>query len=236
MEPRDINELSNRIEYSFRKKELLEEALSHSSYVNESGKTGVKDNERLEFLGDAVLDLAVSDILMEFFEFAKEGDLSKYRAIVVNERGLCKVARELDLGKYILLGRGEELTNGREKSSILANTMEALLGALYMDAGFDATKRIIRKLFTPLIMKIDSGKLVRDYKSKLQEFTQEVFKIRPEYKHTRETGPAHDRTFSVKVVLNKKVIAQGEGKTKKQAEQNAAREAFYCLLEERKEN
>ena len=236
MKLKEIDNLCDRIEYSFKQKDLLEEAFSHSSYVNESGVVGVKDNERLEFLGDAVLDLAISDILMEFFESAKEGNLSKYRAIVVNEKGLCKVARELQLGDYILLGRGEELTNGREKPSILANTMEALLGALYLDAGFDVTKRIIRKLFTPLIMKIDSGKLARDYKSKLQEFTQEVYKTRPEYRHTKETGPAHDKTFLVKVILNSSIIAQGEGKTKKQAEQNAAREAFYCLTEERKEN
>lgn len=236
MKLKDIGNLCDRIDYSFRQNALLLEAFSHSSYVNESGKAGVKDNERLEFLGDAVLDLAVSDILMEFFESAKEGDLSKYRAIVVNEKGLCKVARELRLGDYILLGRGEELSNGREKSSILANTMEALLGALYLDAGFDVAKKIIRKLFTPLIMKIDSGKLARDFKSKLQEFTQENYKTRPEYKHTKETGPAHDKTFSVKVILNNEVIAQGDGKTKKQAEQNAAREAYYCLTEELKGN
>ena len=236
MKLKDTDTLCERIEYSFRKKDLLVEAFSHSSYVNERGEAGVKDNERLEFLGDAVLDLAISDILMEFFESAREGDLSKYRAIVVNEKGLCKVAKELELGDYILLGRGEELSNGREKSSILANTMEALLGALYLDAGFDVAKKIIRKLFIPLIVKIDSGKLARDYKSKLQEFTQENFKTRPEYKHTKETGPAHDKTFSVKVILNKMIIAQGEGKTKKQAEQNAAREAYFCLTEELKES
>lgn len=236
MNLKDMDDLCKSIEYSFRKTDLLKEAFSHSSYVNESGETGIKDNERLEFLGDAVLDLTISDILMEFFESAREGDLSKYRAIVVNEKGLCRVARELKLGEYILLGRGEELTNGREKPSILADTMEALLGALYLDAGFEKTKRIIRKLFTPLIMKIDSGKFARDFKSKLQEYTQEIYKTRPEYKHTRETGPAHDKTFSVKVVLDEKIIAEGEGKTKKQAEQNAAREAFYCLTEEQRES
>ncbi|MFH1349861.1 MAG: ribonuclease III [Pseudomonadota bacterium] len=232
---KDINELYERLLYRFRQPELIEEAIRHSSYVNECADLSLRDNERLEFLGDAVLDLAISHILMELFQDAKEGDLSKYRASVVNERGLYNIARRLELGHYLLLGKGEEVSGGREKPSILANTMEALLGALYIDAGFDKTKAIINRLFLPLIAKIDSGKIVRDFKSLLQEYTQERHKARPEYLLVAENGPAHDKTFQVVITLNGKTISEGEGKSKKEAEQVAAKEAFFCLTENRQE-
>ena len=138
-----IEELCKKLNYNFTSTDSLEEALRHSSYVNENRDLKLNDNERLEFLGDAVLDLAISHILMERFSDLKEGDLSKYRATVVNENGLCRVAKELNLGNHILLGRGEELTNGREKPSILANTMEAVIGALYLDGGFEKAREII---------------------------------------------------------------------------------------------
>jgi len=229
---RNINQLCEKLGYDFKETDLLEEAFRHSSYVNERRDSGLKDNERLEFLGDAVLDLAISDILMETFESAKEGDLSKYRAIVVNERGLCQVARELGLGDYLLLGKGEELSKGREKPSILADTMEALLGALYLDAGFEGTEEIIHRLFLPLIRSIDTRDINGDYKSLLQEHTQGVYKSLPEYLLMEESGPPHDKTFRVAVCLNGRTIAEGEGKSKKEAEQRAAREAFYCLAKE----
>lgn len=231
---KDIDRFCERLGYRFRHPELLIEAFRHSSYVNEIGDSQIRDNERLEFLGDAVLDLAISDILMEFFKYAKEGDLSKFRATVVNEKGLYQVAKKLGLGEYILLGRGEEITKGRKKPSILANTLEALLGALYLDAGFEKAEEIIRDLFVPLIEDLNSGKIGHDFKSKLQEYTQEVYKTRPDYRLIKETGPAHDRTFRVSILLKNRVIAQGEGKTKKEAEQRAAREAFYCLIKDRK--
>lgn len=226
---KDIGKLCERLGYTFKEPNLLAEAFRHSSYVNELRDSGLSDNERLEFLGDAVLDLAISHILMNLFQGAREGDLSKYRAAVVNEKELCQVAGMLDLGSYILLGRGEELTNGREKPSILANTMEALLGALYLDAGFIKTKEIIHRLFLPLLSKIDSKKVNDDYKSLLQEYTQVAHKTRPEYLLVTESGPAHDKTFTVAVCLNGKIIAQGIGKSKKESEQSAAKEAFDCL-------
>ncbi len=231
---KDLNEVTRRLGYTFKQPELLAEAFRHSSYVNEDESLILTDNERLEFLGDAVLDLAISDILMELFKDAKEGDLSKFRATVVNERGLCQVAQDLKLGDYLLLGRGEEMTQGREKPSILANTMEALLGALYLDAGFVKTKEIIHQLFSQLISKIDPGKGVNDYKSLLQEYTQEARKTRPEYILTKEWGPAHDKNFTVALQINGKVVAEGEGKSKKEAEQKAAKEAFFCLREGQK--
>jgi ribonuclease-3 len=231
---KDIQELYERLGYIFKDPELLAWAFRHSSYVNERKEPDLNDNERLEFLGDAVLALAISNILMDNYKGAKEGDLSKYRAIVVNEKGLCQVAMELGLGNYLLLGKGEELTDGREKPSILADTMESLLGALYLDAGFDRTKEIISRLFLPLIKEIESGNMNYDYKSMVQEYTQEAYRSLPEYILMEESGLSHDKTFRVALLLNGKTIAEGIGKSKKEAEQRAAREAFYCLSENRK--
>jgi ribonuclease-3 len=225
----DIKDMIRKLGYEFKRTDLLEQAFRHSSYVNELGDTAVRDNERLEFLGDAVLDLAVSDLLMEVFQEAKEGELSKFRASVVNERGLSQVAKELELGDFLLLGKGEELSGGREKPSILADTIEALLGAFYLDAGFSKTKEIVHGLFLRYIEQLDSGGAIDDYKSLLQEFTQETYKSRPEYVLTDESGPAHEKSFKVAVRVNGDVVAAGEGRSKKEAEQRAAREAFRCL-------
>lgn len=227
--------MSGRLGYTIKNPDLLAEAFRHSSYVNESGNLNLKDNERLEFLGDAVLDLAISHILMDLFQDAREGDLSKCRATLVDEKGLHQVARELGLGDFIKLGKGEALSNGREKPSILANAMEALLGALYLDGGFAETMEIIRRLFLPLLEKIDPAQVMGDFKSLLQEYTQETFKTRPAYLLMEESGPPHDRTFKVVVRIKGTMIAEGEGKSKKEAEQLAAKEAFFCLQGESKD-
>jgi ribonuclease III len=225
----DMTELSERLEYQFKNDELLAQAFRHASYVNEVGDCDLKDNETLEFLGDAVLDLAVGHILMELFKSANEGELSKCRASVVSERGLFDLARELRLGDYLLLGRGEELSGGREKPSILANTLEALVGAIYLDAGFPKTREIIHKLFISTIERMEIETLRSDYKSLLQEYTQQRFKSRPEYLLLSERGPAHERTFRIAIYLNGELKAEGEGKSKKEAEQEAAREALVWL-------
>ena len=227
--------LYEKLHYTFKQTDYLEEALRHSSYVNELGISGMRDNERLEFLGDAVLDLAISHILMDYFKNAKEGDLSKFRAAVVNEKGLHQIATDLEIGKFLFLGKGEESTQGRKKPSILANTMEAILGALYLDAGFDQTKEVIYRLFTPLIEQIDSGNANGDYKSLLQELTQYIYKTRPEYRLIHESGPAHDKTFRVTIKIKGSTLTEGEGKTKKEAEQKAAKEAFDCLINDSKD-
>ncbi len=133
------------------------------------------------------------------------------------------------MGDYLHLGKGEEVTQGREKPSILANTLEALIGALYLDAGFSETREIIHRLFVPLLGKIDSGQMINDFKSRLQEYTQEVYKVLPQYLLLEERGPAHDKTFRVALRLNGEIMAEGEGRSKKEAEQQAAREAFFCL-------
>ena len=225
----EMTELSERLEYQFNNPELLAQAFRHASYVNEVGDCDLKDNETLEFLGDSVLDLAIGHILMELFKSANEGELSKCRASVVSERGLFDLARELRLGDYLLLGRGEELSGGREKPSILANTLEALVGAIYLDGGFPRTREIIHKLFISTIERMEIETLRSDYKSLLQEYTQQRFKSRPDYLLLSETGPAHERTFRIAIYLNGELKAEGEGRSKKEAEQEAAKEALGWL-------
>lgn len=224
-----IEELSNKLGHTFIHPELLLQAFRHASYVNEQADSDLKDNERLEFLGDAVLDLAISHLLMKRFEDAEEGDLSKFRAMVVDEAGLYQIALLLGLGDYLLLGKGEEHSRGREKPSILANTMEALIGALYLDAGFDKTLEVIVKLFSPLLEKVGTLEIIYDYKSIFQEYTQKAYKTLPKYQLVEEVGPAHDKTFKVALILNGETLAEGKGKSKKEAEQEAAKEAFICL-------
>lgn len=224
-----LGELGRRLGHRFKRKELLLQALCHASYINEQGTLDLADNERLEFLGDAVLDLAVSDLLMQRFQEATEGDLSKYRAMIVDESGLCEIAQQLALGDYILLGKGEAQSDGRTKPSILANTVEAIVGALYLDAGFVKARKIIDTLFAPLIEKVQNRDWIHDYKSLLQEYTQKVFRSLPQYRLIEETGPPHDKTFKIALWLSGTMLAEGTGKSKKEAEQQAAREAFRCL-------
>lgn len=227
-----LNDLSKKLGYRFRKPELLMQAFRHASYVNEQGDSNLEDNERLEFLGDAVLDLAIGHLLMALFKDAEEGLLSKYRAMVVDKAGLYEMALKLNLGDYLMLGKGEEQSRGREKPSILANTTEALIGALYLDAGFDITMEIIGRLFSALLEKIATKEIVYDFKSSLQEYTQQTHKALPEYRLVEEFGPAHDKTFKVVLALSGVILAEGSGKSKKEAEQNAAKEAFFCLKED----
>ncbi len=229
----DFHSLCDRLGYHFQDQSLLEQAFRHSSYVNEAPDLALKDNERLEFLGDAVLDLAVSHLLVEVFEDAPEGYLSKLRAMVVNERSLSRIARNMDLGEYLILGRGEELTQGRRKPSILANALEALIGAVYLDAGFPRTREMVQELFEPLVREAALEQDHLDYKSLIQEYTQERFKLRPEYVLVRETGPPHDRTFLIALRLGGRVVAEARGKSKKAAEHRVAKEAYFCLTRDK---
>ncbi len=226
-----FSRIEERLGYTFQDPELLVRAFCHASFVNEQTDSGLEDNERLEFLGDAVLDLAISHLLMRHFEDAREGDLSKFRAMLVDEAGLYEVARRLKLGDYLLLGKGEEQSLGREKPSILADTTEALIGAIYLDMGFDRAMEMIEELFSPLLERVGTRELVHDFKSLLQEYTQQTCKTLPRYRLIRETGPAHDRSFQVALSLMGEILAEGEGRSKKEAEQNAAREAFFLLKE-----
>ncbi len=225
----NLEDLVNKLGYKFQDKELLIQALCHASFVNEHSQAHLADNERLEFLGDAVLDLAVSHILMDLFRDAEEGVLSKYRAMIVDELGLYKVAKLIGLGEYIFLGKGEEQSGGREKTSILADAMEAVLGAIYLDGGFNNALAVIKRLFSISFQELGTKDSIHDFKSSLQEYTQRKFKTVPSYKLVQEWGPAHDRTFKVALKLNGKLLAEAEGKSKKEAEQKAARIAFSIL-------
>jgi len=230
MEARDPIEIEQRLRYEFNDKDLLQEALRHSSYVNELGDGQLRDNERLEFLGDAVLNLIIGHILMQRYPDLKEGDLSRNRANMVNESRLAKIARSFDLGLFIQLGKGEIQTLGREKNSILADTFEALMAAVFLDGGFDAAYQIVETNFQPLIEDLDTGASNLDYKSQLQEKVQVEHGLMPDYSIIREDGPDHDKTFWVSLkVLD--IDTQGSGKSKKAAEQDAARRALEILNE-----
>ena len=225
METKDPSEIEQKLQYEFKNKNLLQEALRHSSYVNELANSDLRDNERLEFLGDAVLNLIVGHMLMRSYPDLKEGDLSRNRANLVNEAQLAKTARSVNLGAYILLGKGEAQTQGREKNSILADTFEALTAAIYLDGGFETAYKIIENKLQLLVEQLDTADSNYDYKSRLQERVQMGNGVIPNYNIIREEGPDHDKTFwvALKVV---DIETEGSGKSKKAAEQDAARKAM----------
>ena len=231
MEARYPIGIEQKLQYEFQDKNILQEALRHSSYVNELADLQLRDNERLEFLGDAVLNLIIGHLLMKRYPDLKEGDLSRSRANLVNETCLADIARSFDLGSFIQLGKGEIQTLGREKNSILADTFEALMAAIYLDGGFDAAYQIIANNFKPLIADLDTTAGSLDYKSQLQERVQVGHGLMPDYNIIREEGPDHDKTFWVSLkVLD--IDTQGSGKSKKAAEQDAARRALEILSNE----
>jgi len=207
-------------------------ALTHKSYVNEHrDEAGLADNERLEFLGDAVIDLAVSHRLMERFPGAREGDLSKMRAAVVDEQGLSEMARALDLGSLLRLGRGEELTGGRRKASLLADAMEAVVAALYLGSGGLAPVLcLIDRFLGDAFARAAAGTLDRDFKTQLQELSQSRLRATPRYRVVAEQGPDHSKTFQVETELRGEVVGRGAGRSKKDAEQAAAKIALELLV------
>jgi len=221
--------LEAKLGYSFRNKRLLEVALTHKSYANEHSSESREHNERLEFLGDAVLNLTVTHILMEEPSLRTEGELSRCRAFMVNEVGVANVAREIGLGEWLFLGKGEEQTGGRSKQSLLADACEALLGAIYLDGGFDAALGIVRKLFPPNTRMAVCGPVSGDAKTGLQEVVQGSFKCAPTYRVVSEKGPDHGKVFEVAVLVNGRELARGEGRSKKEAEQRAAAQALKRL-------
>ena len=228
----ELASLENALGYQFENIDLLQEALRHSSYVNEQQASALRDNERLEFLGDAVLDLVISHMLMTDFPKTREGDLSRMRATIVNESQLAAVAQDLDLGQHLLLGRGEIMSSGQEKSSILADALEAIVAAVYLDGGLSAAFQVIERQFSEAISELNTGIATEDFKSRLQEFVQVRFKTIPDYTVVAESGPDHDKTFAVRLEVGSVLSTRGEGKSKKAAEQAAAREALQELLSE----
>ena len=231
MEQPEFSKLEDCLQYKFKDKGLLHEAICHSSFVNEQPEADLRDNERLEFLGDAVLGLVVGHLLMRRYPDINEGDLSRMRSSLVNESQLAIIAGNIRLGDYLLLGRGEIIAKGWEKKSILANAFEALCAAIYLDAGFDMVYDIVASHFTALL-DADSDVITGfDYKSRLQERVQEIQQVVPGYQVLSESGPDHDKTFRVQVTFNQQQ-AEGEGKSKKTAEQAAAQKALETLFKE----
>ena len=219
-------ELEERIGFRFRRAQFLEAALTHKSFASEQ-RIG-RYNERLEFLGDSVLSAVVAHQLFESYPDEDEGRLSKRKALLVSRPSLARWAKELDLGKYLFLGAGEENSGGRLRPSILSNAVEALIGAIYLDGGYGEAAAFIRRWFC----NQHAQAVETDYKSRLQEILQKRFKAPPVYDMLRATGPDHDKTFSVTVRLGRQVLGTGQGKSKKEAEQSAALDALEKLLKE----
>lgn len=222
----DILEL--RIKYTFENKELLREALTHTTYLNEHRDSALQDNQRLEFLGDAIVNAVIATRLFIDLPEEREGILTKKRAELINEGALSKIARYIELGEYLLLGRGEEMDQGRHKPSILADAYEALVGAIFLDSSYDAVSKIVRSHFDEVLGPMEKISIT-DYKSLLLEICQSRYKCLPKIVVVNEIGPEHDKEFVVNVELEGKIIGQGRGRNKKQAAQTACKEALRLL-------
>jgi len=220
------NEFEKSLGYQFKNKKLITEALTHRSYKKDV------NNERLEFLGDAVMDLIVGEYLFHLFPKAEEGILSKLRAALVNEDSFTKLAKRLNLGKYLYLSPAEENNNGREKPSILSSAFEAVMGAVYLEAGLDKAKEISLKLLKEEFPVITPEALLKDYKTTLQEITQAHFGVVPEYRLINSSGPDHKKEFEIGVFIRDREYARAKGKSKKTAQQEGARLTIEMLKKE----
>lgn len=222
-----LQELQSIIGVEFNEIAMLNQSLTHTSYAYElNGNNNISQNERLEFLGDVVLGLIVSEYIYHKYPHYMEGDLAKIRAKVVSRPILAKLSKHLNLGHYLLLGKGEEITGGRTRHSILADTFEAIIGAIYLDSGLETSRSFILGQIKEDIEKITSNVQVQDYKTDFQEFTQKKFKLLPVYKVIKKEGPEHKRIFEIAVMVKGKTWGIGRGGSKKEAEQKAA---FYAL-------
>jgi ribonuclease-3 len=221
--------LQSSLGYRFQARALLEEALTHSSHVNEQKSASAQHNERLEFLGDAVLSLVMSEYLASALPQSSEGALSKLKAQLVSEATLALVARRLELGEHLKLGRGEDRSKGREKDSLLADALEAVLAAVHLDGGFEASRMVTRRIFAEELTHIAAQQDqpgAGDYKTQLQEWCQKRHDTLPRYVTVRETGPDHQKLFEVELSIQGEVVGIGSGRSKKEAEQQAAKQAL----------
>lgn len=230
MNQKKLKELQKNIGYEFKQEALLRQALTHSSYAHEKNLKELMDNERLEFLGDAVLEVVSSEFLYKNHPEMNEGQMTKLRASLVCEQSLAGCARQLELGKFLLLGNGEDLTGGRERDSILSDAWEALIGAMYLDGGFTSAKEFILKY---VLQDIEHKKLFYDSKTMLQELIQNKYKQTLHYMLLSEEGPDHNKTFTVQAYMDNTPLETGRGRTKKAAEQNAA---YQSLLKFEKDD
>jgi ribonuclease-3 len=216
------------IGYVYQNKSLMQEALTHSSYANEGKRGGGKNNERLEFLGDSVLSLIVAEHLFTHYKHKPEGELTKIRAALVCEQALFRFSQEIGLGEFLRLGKGEEHTGGRERPSIVSDAFEAVIASIYLDGGLDEARKFVLR-FIPEQIDLNKISIQNDYKTALQEIIQKNREEKIEYLLVEESGPDHSKNFTVEVHLNSNVIGTGKGKSKKQAEQLAAKEALELM-------
>ena len=228
-----LNNLETKLGYVFRDKSLLSTALTHRSYINEHHQLALSDNERLEFLGDSVLGLCVSDFLIQKYAASPEGDLTKIRAMLVGEKNLAQLAIDLQIGDFLLIGHGEETSGSRHKESFLANALEAVIAAVYLDSDFNKVKEIITNLIDPLVRNNNlSSADFFDYKTALQELCQKRYKTIPAYIVVDSKGPEHAKIFEVQVAVVNKLTEYGSGRSKKEAEKQAAKKAWEMLQNE----
>lgn len=225
----DIQKLMKTINYKFKNEKLLINALTHRSYANEHLHLNLKDNERLEFLGDSVLDLMSTDYIVNKFKNLQEGEMSKIKSRLISENAFSTIATEINLGEYLYLSNGENSSGGRKRKSILGDAFEALVGAIYLDSDYYTTKNVILSYLKKTMEHLNSIEGILDYKTELQEYIQGLYKVTPEYKIIDATGPDHDKVFTVEVLINNKVIGKGVAKNKKEAEKHAAREALINM-------
>jgi len=227
---KELQEFCKNLNLHFKNLNILDLAFHHRSYSNENKEHKIYNNERLEFLGDSVLGLATAAFLYDDMENNQEGDLARIKSNVVSEQSLAPIAIEkMHIDKYLVLGKGEEMTGGRTKKAILADAVEAVIGALYLDSGYEAAEKLVLELIIPEIRKVQNDKGNKDYKSILQEYYQKKYKLCPRYELNDRKGPDHDMTFFVSVKLGDKVIGPTSGKSKKTAEQNVAKLALEML-------
>lgn len=226
---RELDQFCGDLNIKFNRIALLDLAFHHRSYSNENAGSKHLNNERLEFLGDSVLGMATATFLYEDMRENPEGDLSKIKSVVVSEKTLAPIARRIGINKMLVLGKGEEMSGGRDKDAILADCVEAVIGAYYLDSGFEAAEKLVLLLIVPEIRKVQQNRGQKDYKTLLQEFFQKKNKACPEYELVRKTGPDHDRTFWVSVHLGGETFGPCDGKNKKSAEQSAAKLALGKL-------
>lgn len=229
LEKNKLKALQKHLGFKFKDFAHLKRSLTHRSYANENKMPATEHNERYEFLGDAVLELGISSLLMAHFPTHTEGELSKLRASVVNEVQLAMMARDLDLGDYLYLGKGEDHTGGRDKASLLADAFEAILGAMYLDRGWDKAFAMVKKYYEPVLKAVTKGDYIKDFKTQLQEEAQSRFRAIPKYRLIKESGPDHQKIFEVNLFIDEKLYGVGTGLSKKAAEQEAAKEALTKL-------
>jgi len=232
---KNLKKLEKKLNYNFKDTKLLLEALTHTSYSNEAPQEGIPHNERLEFLGDAVLGLVVVEELFSAKEHLKESEMAKLKAFLVSKSVLAKMARNIKLGSYLRLGKGEETSGGRKKENILADAMEAVFGAIFLDSNYTEAKNVITALMRKRLDSTIKTKHSHDYKTELQELSQHMFGLLPEYRTIKEEGEEHSKEFTVEVFINGKKMGRGKGKSKKEAQMKAARGALKKLKSLEKE-